>query len=232
MSQPERQPRSTVKKVLVGVAISIAAATGIVGLLHTSVGKPLLAKAGGCPANNAPPQGVEDAQKRAIRLTRGETPAPARVALGFELDKTTLSDVQSWAKKHGIACKATREDTTLSCVDIPAEALPATFARGRIDELEMSFRVADKTLLGLSTWRWHLPEETAARELDSVFTGLRGSLGSPTVNEGDRARLGRELFAGVIVKYNFKDYLCTVSGMNLPEKGITLHESYVTGVVD
>lgn len=232
MSQPERPPRSTVKKALVGVAITVAAATGVIGLLHTSVGKPLLAKAGGCPANNAPPQGVEDAQKRAIRLTRGSAMAPARMALGFELDKTTLSDVQAWAKAHGVACKATREDTTLSCVDIPAEALPATFARARIDELEMSFRVNDKTLLGLSTWRWHLPEDTAARELDSVVNGLRGSLGSPTVNEGDRARLGRELFAGAIVKYNFKDYLCTVSGMNLPEKGITLHESYVTGVVD
>ncbi|HQY61331.1 MAG: hypothetical protein IPQ09_07615 [Myxococcales bacterium] len=232
MSQPERQPRSKVKSAVVGVAISIAAATGVVGLLHTSVGKPLLAKAGGCPANNAPPQGVEDAQKRAIRLTRGDTPAPARMALGFQLDKTTLNDVQSWAKARGVTCKATREDTTISCVDIPAEALPATFARARIDELEMSFRVGDKTLLGLSTWRWHLPEDTAARELDSVVAGLRGSLGSPMTDEGDRARLGREPYAGAIVKYNFKDYLCTISGMNLPEKGITLHESYVTGVVD
>lgn len=220
------------KKVLLGVALALATASGAVGLLHTRAGKPLLAKAGGCPANNAPPQGVEDAQKRAIRLTRGEAQAPARLALGFELDKTTLNDVQSWASAHGVRCTATREDTTLSCVDLPAEALPATFARARIDELELSFRVGDKTLLGLSTWRWHLPEETAARELGSVTAGLRGALGAPTTDEGDHAHLGREPFAGAVVKYNFNDYLCTVSGMNLPAKGITLHESYVTGLVD
>ncbi len=233
MSKPERQsPRFSLKKLLVGAAVSAVAVTGLIGLLHTSVGKPLLMKTGGCPAANAPPEGVEDAQKRAIRLTRGGAPAPQRMALGFDLDKTTLADVQAWAKAHNITCKASREDTTLSCENIPAEALPATFARTRIDELELSFRVKDKSLFSLSTWRWNMPEDAAGRELESVATGLRNALGAPETDEGDRKRLGREQYAGAIVKYNFKDYLCTVSGMNLPNKGITMHESYVTGVVD
>jgi hypothetical protein len=233
MSEVERKvSRFTWKKLLVGVGASAVVVTGAIGLLHTSLGKPLLMRAGGCPAANAPPEGVQERQKQAIRGTRGDATAPKRVALGFTLDKSTFADVESWAKTNGVACKATREDTTFSCTNIRAAALPDTVAKSDLDEIEFTFRVKDKTLFAVSTWRWNLPEDRAAKELGSVVSTLKQDLGDPATNEGDHTKLGRELYAGSIVKYNFKDYLCTVSGMNLPTKGITMHESYVTGVVD
>lgn len=233
MSTNERANVSAnVKRALVGLGGTCLLAVAGMGLLHTSVGKPLLMKVGGCPAANAPPEGVEESQKRAILSTRGTAIAPKRHALGFELDKTTFADVEAWAKRHGISCNASRENTTYSCARVPASALPASASTADLDELELSFRVKDKTLISLSTWRWHLPEGRAASELSAVTRTLRDDLGEPATNEGDHASLGREPFAGSIVKYNFKDYLCTVSGLNLPTKGITMHESYVTGVVD
>jgi len=233
MSEVERKvSRFTWKRLLVGVGASAAVVTGAIGLLHTSIGKPLLMKAGGCPAANAPPEGVQEQQKQAIRGTRGDAPAPKRVALGFTLDKSTFADVAAWANKNGVACKASREDTTYSCAKIPAKALPETIAKADLDEIEFTFRVKDKTLFAVSTWRWNLPEDRAAHELGSVVSTLKQDLGEPATNEGDPTKLGRELYAGSVVKYNFKDYLCTISGLNLPTKGITMHESYVTGVVD
>lgn len=233
MSQVERNvSRFGWKKLLVGVGASALVVTGAIGLLHTSIGKPLLMKVGGCPAANAPPAGVEDTQKQAIRDTRGDAPAPKRVALGFELDKTTFADVVAWAEQNHVKCEAKRENTLYSCTSIPAAALPATVAKSDLDELELSFRVKDHTLLSLSTWRWHLPEERAAHELGAVTASLQSDLGAPATNEGDASTLGREAYAGSIVKYNFKDYLCTISGVNLPTKGITMHESYVSGIVD
>ncbi len=233
MSEAKRKvSRFSWKKLLVGTTASAIVVTGAMGLLHTSFGKPLLMKVGGCPAANATPAGVEEGQKQAIRVTRGTDPAPQRIALGFMLDKTTFSEVDAWAKGHGIKCKSVREDTTYSCENIPAVALPASMAQSHLDELEFSFRVKDKTLIGLSTWRWHMTEDGAARDLDSVVGRLKKDLGEPATDEGDRSKLGKQEFAGAIVKYNFKDYLCTISGMNLPSKGITMHESYLTGVVD
>lgn len=233
MSEVERKvSRFSWKKLVAITGASAVVLTGAMGLLHTSLGKPLLMKVGGCPAANAPPAGVEEQRKDAIRTTRGTDPAPKRIALGFTLDKTTFAEVEAWAKSHHVVCKAQREDTLYSCENIPSDALPTTMAHTKLDELEFSFRVKDKTLMAVSTWRWHMAEDVAARDFEKVAGTLKKDLGEPAKNEGNQKNLGREPFAGAVVEYAFKDYLCSISGINLPNKGITMHESYVTGVVD
>src|SRR5215831_18986741 len=80
------------------------------GVLHTPVGQPLLARlsggSGGCPVGlaNATPEKLEEARVNGLKsLPRGETRAPVRPALRFTLLATARTNVLAWAEANQIA---------------------------------------------------------------------------------------------------------------------------------
>jgi hypothetical protein len=72
------------------------------GLLHTKLGRPLLARLGvSCPVK-ASPEDTEQARLKAARAQRGSEAALSRPALGFALDATVIADVKAWADKKQV----------------------------------------------------------------------------------------------------------------------------------
>src|SRR6188768_2973604 len=96
-------------------AVSVLAAlTVFVGFLHTKAGRPLLARIGvGCPVK-ASPEAIERARDHSARATRGVEVAASRPALGFTLEKMTLTDVKRWAEAKRVSCDDVR-DGLLRC---------------------------------------------------------------------------------------------------------------------
>src|SRR4029079_2661192 len=111
--------------------------TSLVCLLHLPAPRPLLAWLGACPVR-ATPIATERARARALVRLRGTVAAPARPALGFTLDTTTLADVRVWAAGHRLACAASLQDTLLKCDGVPAAAIPG--AKGPGDEGAFALR--------------------------------------------------------------------------------------------
>ena len=68
------------------------------------------------------PEQAEQVRSETARKWAGDDPAPARPALGFELDKTQPKDVHAWAAKHGFTCKDERDGALLRCTNVPAAA--------------------------------------------------------------------------------------------------------------
>jgi hypothetical protein len=107
----------------VGLAGALAAATLGVGALHLPAARPLLALIGACPVGRASASEIEDARRIALRSLRGDTRAPARPALSFELERTTLDDVRAWARE--------RAESRATCRASPRSSSAAGFPRTR-----------------------------------------------------------------------------------------------------
>src|SRR5262245_34608618 len=101
---------------------AVLGGTILVGLLHLPAARPLLMRLGACPVR-ATAQQTERARRGAMDKLRGAHPAPARPALGFALDTTTLADVQAWGRGHRVRCVASMQDTLVKCDSVPAAAV-------------------------------------------------------------------------------------------------------------
>jgi hypothetical protein len=66
--------------------------------------------------------------------------------------------------------------------------------------------------------------------MGAVVASMREQLGAPTREAG--ARTASSLAAGpmhtAIVSYRFKDYIADVSATNIPGRGLTLREHYMS----
>jgi len=115
-----------VKKVATSIALVAIASIGVMGFLHTKMGKPLLMKLGGCPVGNLSATDMEEVRAKAFVAAQPatETPPPAMFALGFELDKATLKDVVAWAGSHNVTCDDSHEGSVLVCSNVAAKDLP------------------------------------------------------------------------------------------------------------
>jgi hypothetical protein len=209
------------RRIGVGVAGTIAT----IGALHLPFARPLLARLAGCPFSRVTPEQVEQAQRSALRKLRGPHAAPARPALGFDLDATTLLDVKAWARRNGIACEESRQGTLLKCDTVPAARLISD-GTGSIDEVAFGFHLADHVLVNVTTLRTGIDGEAAAARLAEVATRLRRTLGDPAA-----ARLpvpGWDGSGPAYVSYRFSDYLAEASAMRLPDRGVMVREHYVS----
>jgi len=216
---------------LVGVAFGF---TALVGALHTPLGHPLLLKlaaVAGCPIARVTPEQIEAAQMGAFDKLRGPQPAPARPALGFTLERTTLADIREWAHAHGLPCEESRQGTLSKCDGVSAEALAGT-VDGKVDEVAFGFRLADHTLVNsttVTTLQGDVAATDAAARLDRVAARLRQELGNPA-----STRLPGAAWDGshpAYVSYRFSDYLAEASAMRLPDRGVMLREHYVSARV-
>src|SRR3954470_20290323 len=100
-------------KIVAGTAIVAGAA---LGFAHTPAGRPLLASVtrmahGRCPLGYDEPMDPakrERAQRNFAQTHRGGSRAQSRLALGFELGRTTRAGVVAALAERGIQCLAGR----------------------------------------------------------------------------------------------------------------------------
>lgn len=221
--------RATWKKWAIAFAVPTVTSVLFVGVLHTSLGRPLLMRLGGCPISIAPQADVEKARREALERERGAALSPEKLALGFMLSSTTLHEVEAWADANGLPCKRKREDAVLVCNDVPARAFKASLGSATASEVLFSFRLADKKLLSVSVWRYGLAGDAASTELGLLSRGLKSKLGEPQRDLGGRgaADLTASAYATTVIDYKFRDYTASVSTTNIPGKGVELHEEYL-----
>ncbi|HKB12598.1 MAG TPA: hypothetical protein VKD69_18175 [Vicinamibacterales bacterium] len=204
---------------------ALAAATLGVGLLHLPAARPLLTRLGACPVGRASASEIEEARRIALRSLRGDAPAPARPALGFELERTTLDDVRGWARARAIACDESRESTLLVCRRVQADALESDVLQP-IDEVAFVFRVRDRRLVNVTTLTAGVSPRHAADSFAAIAAALSSSLGAP-----EASRLPPQRWDGTrpaFVRYRYLDYVADVSAMQLPGRGIVMREQYMS----
>lgn len=221
--------RSSWKKWAIGVGTTCLVSVGFMGFLHTSVGKPLLMKLGGCPITIAPQADVERERKEAFQKDRGTEATPTKLALGFSLGGSTLGEVEAWASHNDVSCEKKREDSLLTCKNVPTKAFKESLGQAPVSELMFSFRLQDKKLISVSAWRYGLDGQRASTELGLVADGLKSKLGTPKRDLGGRQPqdLTASAFATTVVDFKFSDYSATVSTTNVPGKGVQLREEYL-----
>jgi hypothetical protein len=193
------------RSVLVCLAVIVAAA----GVLHTPWGRPLLRRLGGCPVPAATPAQVEAAQARAFRSLRGVSPAPARPALGFTLERTTPEEVRRWAAQAGARCQERRGGALLICTG------------GAYDEVAFGFRLRDRRLVNLSTLRTGLASGDAAARMRELGAGLQRALGAPAASA---------VGPPAVLSWRYSDYLAEVIEMPIEGRGHALREHYLSAL--
>ena len=216
-------------RVSIYVASGLAALTLVGGLLHTPLGRPLLARLGvGCPAQ-APPEDVERARLQSAHATQGIEPSPAQPALGFVLDKMTMSDVEAWADRAHVSCDEMRSSSVLHCKNVPESALGGRTGSA-VDELDLAFSPTTKRLVNLATTQYGLDGKAAAAQMTAVVSGLEQQLGKPTREAGELSAdyLASGPYRTALVRYRFTDYQADVSTTNLPGHGIVVREHYMS----
>jgi hypothetical protein len=224
--------RLVVKRIVKIVAASLGAATVAVGVMHAPFARPLLMRLGGCPmAGRMTPVESENARHMGIASNRGTDEAPARPALGFTLDATTLDDVRAWAKREHVDCDEPRPGF-VKCTDVPPSAFgtAAPMQLGNVEELALGFDTRAR-LVNVTTLRTHLDPTTGAREARDITAALEEKLGAPSQTAGslDAAHLGGPAAASIgTVAYRFSDYYVDVTTMNLPSSGPSLREHYMS----
>jgi len=221
--------RAKMIRVSIYVASVLAALTLLVGLLHTSLGRPLLARLGvGCPVQ-ASPEDVERARRDSARATRGSEPSPAQPALGFVLDEMTMADAQAWAEREQVSCEEQRGGTLLMCSHVRAAALGGSGGE-TTDELVLAFSPKTKRLVNIATTEYGLDGTAAASRMARIVSNLEEKLGKPTREAGERSAsyLAEAPMRTALVRYRFSDYQADVTATNLPGKGLMLREHYMS----
>ena len=216
------------KRVSISVASLLVALTLVGGFLHTKAGRPLLARLGvGCPVK-ASPEAVEAARIKSARSQRGTETTASRPALGFALDHMTLTDAKAWADKQRVACEDVRKGL-LRCTEVPVAALGGT-GGPVINRLDLGFTVADERLVNISAWRNGLSSEVAAAQLNAVVASMKAQVGEPTREAGSRSAnyLASGPMHTATVHYRFKDYIADVTATNIPGRGLSLREHYMS----
>jgi hypothetical protein len=216
-------------RVSLYVASGLAVLTLLIGLLHTPLGRPLLARLGvGCPVQ-ASPEDTERARLSSARATRGTEASPAQPALGFVLDQMTSKDVLAWADRNHVDCSEQRAGSLLNCKDVPVSALGG-HGSGSVDELQLAFSPTSKRLVNIATTQYGLQAKEAAAQMSAVVSGLEGQLGKPTRELGQRSAsyLDSAPYKTALVRYRFSDYQADVTATNLPGKGTMLREHYMS----
>jgi hypothetical protein len=214
------------KKALAITATSLAASIAAIGVLHMPFARGLLMSVGGCPVGHAKLAEIEPARRAAIAGERGLDPAPARPALGFALDRTTVAETQAWAKGAHVACEDVREGL-LRCKHVPAAAVGLPESDGPVSELYLGFDTRGR-LVDVSTMRMHLTGTGVVRDVEGK---LVSEVGAPHQTSGsfDEAHLSLEGAQSLAsLRYRYKDYFAEVIAMRFASDGLVLREHYMS----
>jgi hypothetical protein len=221
-------------KLGVRAAAGALALTGLVGLLHMPFAAPLmrLVFPGVCPVMRGTPEQIDRAHAMGAAAIRdaARAPAPARPALGFHLDQTRKSDLDAWAKAHGISCGSIAGNQNLQrCTGVAATAVGQASDMGPMEEITFEFQASGQ-LVNVQTLRRQLAPERAARIAAALEHDVAATLGAPQTVGGAPtvAHLSRSLLASYVAVHAFTDYRATVSATNLAPTGIMVREEYLS----
>jgi hypothetical protein len=197
------------------VAASSAAVVAVIGVLHTPLGRPLLARLGirsGCPVLNAhlTPQQIENGRVQAALPLRGSERAPQRPALEFALMKATAADVHAWASASGMACSEELAGTALRCQASGARDLYFRFDPGGV-------------LVALDVMHEGVPPDAAVAEFERLRAQLARDVGAPTLSHDT---LDAEPLSQRAVQYRFRDYAADLTATNFGAQGVIIREQY------
>jgi hypothetical protein len=182
-----------------------------------------LAGAAGCPMGRAKPGQVEAVRRDAVARERGKDPAPARPALGFVLDLTTLADVRAWEAQIGVDCVEEREGTLVKCPSVPASAIGRPAEEGTLAELTFCFTPAGP-LVSLTTLYSPRTADDTARIAADAKAGLERELGPAQREAGSFAELGTT----ATLSYRFRDYAVDMTTARVPGSGYVVRELYAS----
>jgi hypothetical protein len=222
---------SKVTRTLAKIAGGLGAATLAIGALHMPFARGLMMRIGGCPVAGAKmtPAQMDHARHLATAGRLGTTEAPARPALVFALDSTTLADVHSWAAREHVDCDDLRAGL-VTCTDVGAHAVGRDDGAGKIDELALGFD-AHGHLVNVTTLRSGLDPDAAARAGGGIVSSLEASLGAPAKKAGDfvTAHLAQPGAASLATRsYRYDDYVADVTAIRVPSSGLALREHYMS----
>ena len=218
------------RRLRAGIVVATAM-IGAVGLLHAPFARPLLMRVGGCPVagGRMTPRESDAARRLALGVETGSATAPARPALGFALDETSLDDARAWARRGQVDCDEARAGL-LRCTQVRADALGIPASQGTIDELLLQFDPRGR-LVNVTTIRAGLAPDAVASRAAAIVGSLDRELGPSPRGHGDFGGASlRSAGAESIstVAYRYSDYVAEVVAMNAPSGGPTLREHYMS----
>jgi hypothetical protein len=210
---------------------ALAFATAAVGALHMPFARPLLMRLGGCPLAGArmTPVEMENGRHMALADAPVAAIAPARPALGFTLDTTTLADVHAWAARTHADCNDPHPGL-VKCAGVAPTALGLDPSQGIVEALSLAFDLQGR-LVNETTYRSHLAPAAAARAAPGIVASLATKLGPAGAHAGtfEAAQLSKGTAESVsTVSYRFADYVADVSSMNIGSSGTILREHYMS----
>jgi hypothetical protein len=221
-------------RIGVRVAAGALTLTGLVGVLHMPFAAPLLRLVfpGVCPVMRGTPEQIDRAHALGAAAVRdaAAAPAPSRPALGFHLDQTRRSDLDAWARSHGVSCGSIAGNDNLQrCTGVAAAAVGQSSELGPLEEITFEFQASGQ-LVNVQTLRRKLTPEQAARIAAALERNAAATLGDPNTVGGEPtvAHLSRSLLASYVAVHAFKDYRATVSATNLAPTGIMVREEYLS----
>ena len=211
----------TRSRVALGVAFTVTALVGAVGLAHTPTFRSLYAQATGqtCPFGGqaAVVSAAElDKQLRAADAgLRGHAEAAAKPALGFGLMTTRRDAFESWAYAVGGHCYDRDQGLTLECAELPFAKLPHAFgeARGTVwARFDTTDRLRELTAISRAR-----DSHEAAWVLNALVDHLTTQVGPPHVRRGEASAeyLARGGLVQSATEYRFADYYAKVSATNM-----------------
>ncbi len=213
-------------RVLALLGGSCAGLVGVLGLLHTPYGRPLMRRLGAtCPAAKVSPGEVEAVRLRAVTTLRTEVPSPARPAAGQTLDVSRAADVTAWARARRLACvESARPSHTIRCEGSVGE-------RARdprvppVDQIVFAF-APDGRLVSVDRLRSRLTAAEASRLFGQTADELAAALGPGRVaGDATPEYLASGSMHVARLAYRFADYLATVTAMNISGR-VVMHEQY------
>ncbi len=204
-------------------AMGTIALVSVLGAAHTPLLRPWLvaaaSRAGGCPVGGEAmsAESRQVAQQAALALLRTEHAAEVRPAFGFHLGRTTLGQVEAWARSQDVGCDAVVDG--LRCTDIPASATALQWA---LHDLRFGFD-ADGRLTSLDAALVTPNVDDALQALRSATTAV-AQAGSATLRVGEPN--ATYLAAGPMrqtgSEYRFSNYRANVRATSLGGGRVTV----------
>jgi hypothetical protein len=206
----------------------------LVGVAHTSLGRPLLGAVtrmahGGCPFGYDKPMSPEQRERAQANFAakhRGERPASSRPALGFRLDHTTRPEIVAHFAAHGISCTQGKGLSDLTCNGVPSSALPGTPVPAPARNLWLTFGTKQQLLSVIAVSRSPGPEAISAAFV-AMRTEVDHDAGSATETHGnaDPQALAQGALHQASAEFRFRDYYAVQRATNLT-KDFVLTEEY------
>ncbi len=208
---------------------------GCFGFLYTEAGQniPFVRNISSLLGHTARPENISSKQMDQLRMQavlhlKGSEKAPARPAMGLNLDTTTIREAANWLQSVGLKCvHGVLGYAFLRCQKIPSQTLGLN-SNSLIDEMDLSFNSHGK-LIAVNILHRKLSALQGVDLISAISQSLRDALGAPTKVIGlNDVKTFSTAMNSVSIEYNFKDYLAKVTASYLPWSGVVLYEQYMS----